>query len=72
MRKKPFDIYMKIFCYISILLVGLLSFSLVSYVLVKGAKNISWQLLSTSPSYLEERIGILPDIVNTIYLVIRL
>ncbi len=70
MRKKPFDIYMKIFCYISIILVGLLSFSLVSYVLVKGAKNISWQLLSTSPSYLEERIGILPDIVNTIYLVI--
>ena len=31
--------------------------------------NITWELLSTAPSYLEERIGILPDILNTLYLV---
>lgn len=43
---------------------------LISYVLVRGLPNISWELLSTSPSYLTERIGILPDILNTVYIVL--
>ena len=43
---------------------------LMGYVLVKGIPNISWELLSTKPSYLTERIGILPDILNTLYVVI--
>ncbi len=43
---------------------------LIIYVLAKGVPNLSWELVSTSPSYLNERIGILPDILNTIYLVI--
>ena len=43
---------------------------LFGYVLVKGLPNISWQLLSTKPSYLTERIGILPDILNTLYLLL--
>jgi phosphate transport system permease protein len=40
------------------------------YVLVNGLPNISWELLSTKPSYLTERIGILPDILNTLYIVL--
>lgn len=43
---------------------------LLIYVLAKGVPNISWELLTTKPSYLEERIGILPDILNTLYIVI--
>ena len=43
---------------------------LLSYVLIKGIPNITWELLSTKPSYLTERIGILPDILNTIYIVL--
>ena len=31
--------------------------------------NISWELLSTAPSYLSDRIGILPDILNTVYII---
>ena len=42
---------------------------LILYVLKKGIPNISFKLLSTSPSYLTESIGILPDILNTLYLV---
>ena len=41
-----------------------------AYVLIKGLPNISWELLSTKPSYLTERIGILPDILNTLYLLL--
>lgn len=43
---------------------------LVLYVLWKGIPNISWELLSTKPSYLSGRIGILPDILNTLYVVL--
>lgn len=47
-----------------------LTLFLLGYVLIKGIPNISWELLSTKPSYLTERIGILPDILNTVYIII--
>ena len=43
---------------------------LIGYVLYKGIPNLSWELVFTSPSYLEERIGILPDIMNTLYIML--
>lgn len=43
---------------------------MVGYVMVKGLPYITWELLSTKPSYLTEKIGILPDILNTVYIVI--
>ena len=48
---------------------GLVLF-LIIYVLVKGIPHITWDLLSTEPSYLSGSIGILPDILNTFYIVI--
>ena len=42
---------------------------LIVYVLAKGLANITWELLSTKPSYLRNRIGILPDILNTLYVI---
>ena len=47
-----------------------LTLFLLGYVLMKGMPNITWELLSTRPSYLSERIGILPDILNTVYIII--
>ena len=43
---------------------------LIIYVLVKGVPNLSWELLSTKPSYLEGTIGILPDIISTVCMVL--
>ena len=43
---------------------------LIAYVVVKGLPSVSWTLLSTAPSYLSDRIGILPDLLNTLYIVI--
>ena len=43
---------------------------LVVYVLAKGLPHITWKLLSTSPSYLSDEIGILPDLLNTLYIVL--
>ena len=43
---------------------------LLGYVLVRGIPHISWELLSTAPSVLADRDGILPDILNTVYIVL--
>ena len=51
------------------LYIGLMKF-MIGYVLYRGVPNISWKLVSTSPSYLDDNIGILPDILNTLYIVI--
>ena len=39
-------------------------------IFAKGIPNINWELLSTKPSYSADRIGILPDILNTIYILL--
>ena len=39
-----------------------LTLFLLGYVLYKGLPNITWEQLSTKPSYLTDRIGILPDL----------
>ena len=51
-------------------LTGILTLFLVGYVLIQGIPNINWEFLTTKPSYLTESIGILPDILNTLYIVI--
>ena len=43
---------------------------IVGYVLIQGIPNLSWEFISTKPSYLSGNIGILPDILNTVYIVI--
>ena len=47
-----------------------LTLLIAGYVLLKGIPNITWKFLSTKPSYLSGNIGILPDILNTVYIVI--
>ena len=53
----------------TIITVALALFILI-YVFAKGIPNINWDLLSTKPSYSADRIGILPDILNTIYILL--
>ena len=48
---------------------ALLLFMLV-FVMVKGIPHITWEFLSTKPSSLAGHIGILPDILNTVYVVL--
>ncbi len=60
-------------CALMLLATGLtmaLVLFLIGYVMARGLPNITWELLSTSPSYLSDRIGILPDILNTVYIVL--
>lgn len=52
----------------TVLTCGMMLF-LIGYVLLKGVPHLSWELVSTKPSYVSGRIGILPDILSTLYLV---
>lgn len=69
-KRKMYIVLMRGLMLISTVLTAALVIFLMGYVLVKGLPNISWELLSTKPSYLTERIGILPDILNTVYIVL--
>lgn len=69
-KRKAYNTAMKVFmCICTAITCALVAF-LIIYVLCQGIPNISWELLSTKPSYLSERIGILPDILNTLYIIL--
>lgn len=69
-KRKLYITLMHGFMLISTFITAALVVFLLGYVLVKGIPNISWELVSTKPSYLTDKIGILPDILNTVYIVI--
>ena len=68
--RRAYIITMKILMAIATVFTCAIVIFLIVYVMVKGIPNISWEMLSTKPSYLSNRIGILPDILNTLYIVI--
>ena len=43
---------------------------LIGYIFWRGLGHISWKLLSTQSSYLSDSIGILPNILNTLYIIL--
>ena len=69
-KRKAYIGVMKALMWIAAGLTCALVLFMIIYVLAKGIPNISWELLSTAPSYLDDRIGILPDILNTVYIVL--
>ena len=70
MKRKAYIWIMKILMWISVAITCGLVIFVIGFVLYKGVPNITWKLLSTKPSYLTKNIGILPDILNTFYIVI--
>ncbi len=43
---------------------------LIGYIFYRGLGNITWELLSTQTSYIKDTIGILPNILNTLYIIL--
>ena len=69
-KRKAYIGTMRFLMLASALLTCALVVFLIVYVMYKGIPNITWELLSTRPSYLAGTIGILPDILNTVYIII--
>ena len=69
-RRRAYAAVMRTLMTLATVVTGALVLFLIVYVLFKGIPNITWELLSTKPSYLSNTIGILPDLLNTVYIVI--
>ncbi|MCI6479446.1 MAG: phosphate ABC transporter permease PstA [Candidatus Treponema excrementipullorum] len=69
-RRKAYILILRLFMYGATILTAALVAFLIIYVFLKGIPHVTWQLLTTKPSYLTESIGILPDILNTVYIVL--
>ena len=70
MKRKIKIALLRALCIISAAFTCALVLFLTVYILAKGVPNISWELLTTKPSYLSGKIGILPDILNTVYIIV--
>jgi len=58
-----------IICFCALLTVSLLV-ALLGYILIKGLPHISWNFLTSKPSVIRDTIGILPNILNTLYMIV--
>ena len=69
-RRRLYDRTLTALLYFCALLTCALLVFLIGYIFLRGLPHVTWELLSTKPSYLRDSIGILPNIVNTVYLVL--
>ena len=68
-RRTTYNLLLKTLMIVSIIFTVVFIISLVSFILYKGIPEVSFDLLFSVPSYISEKIGILPDILNTIYVI---
>ncbi len=69
LQRKFYNNFLRIVMILSITLVAIFIVLFVGFILYKGLPQINWKLISTKPSYISESIGILPDILNTLYVI---
>lgn len=68
--RKIKDSILKLLMFLSAGLICSLLVGLIGYILYRGVPHISWMLVSTKPSLLQGTVGILPNILNTLYIII--
>ena len=69
-RRKLYKNFMRGCMLLCVSLTIALVFFLIAYILFRSIPYFSIDILTTKPSYLRGTIGVLPDILNTIYLVL--
>ena len=69
-RRRLYDRGLRILLYLCGFITCALLVLIIGYIFFRGISNITWELLSTQTSYIKDTIGILPNILNTLYLVV--
>lgn len=69
-KRKAYIVLMRSLMLFSVGITCALVIFMIIYVLVNGLPNITWKLLSGKPNYIDGNIGILPDILNTLYIIV--
>lgn len=68
--RRAYNTTMKVLLYLCAGVTCALLIFLIGYIFYRGLPNISWELLSTQSSYINDTIGILPNILNTLYIIL--
>ena len=69
-RRKTGNFIKMAFMYAATTIILLFLAFLIGYILFRGLPNITIQFLTSKPSLVRETIGILPNILNTIYIIL--
>lgn len=56
--------------YLSAGIIVLMLISIIGYILYRGIPNLSLEFLTTTPSLINDKTGILPNILNTVYIIL--
>ena len=70
LRRRAFVVLCKTGMYFAAGITAALLVFLIGYIFVKGLPNITWELLTTASSTLKGTTGILPNLVNTLYIIV--
>lgn len=70
MSRKAKCALLNILMYMSCAVVCSILFGIVSYIVYRGAGNVTVELITNKPSLLKGTVGILPNILNTLYIII--
>ena len=69
-RRRAYDLAMRSLVWLSALLTCALLVFLIGYIFYRGFPGVTWDFLSGTTSYIRDTIGILPNILNTLYIVL--
>jgi len=61
---------LNILMYLSAGIICLILLGLIGYILYRGLPHISFEFLTSKPSLIRETVGILPNILNTLYIIL--
>ncbi|MDY5613434.1 phosphate ABC transporter permease PstA [Dysosmobacter sp.] len=70
LRRRVYDRGLRSLLWLCAGLTCVLLIFLIGYIFYRGLGNISWELLTTQTSYIKDTIGILPNILNTLYIIL--
>ena len=68
--RKVKEAVIKFFMYAAAAIIILTLTSLIGYIVYRGVPKLTWELVSSKPSLIRDHAGILPNILNTLYIII--
>ena len=69
-RRRAYDLAMRALVWLSALLTCALLVFLIGYIFYRGVPGITWSLLTSQTSYIKNTVGILPNILDTLYIIV--
>lgn len=69
-NRKAKGLLLRMLTYLSAALIFVMLAGIIGYIMYRGIPGITWGFLTSKPSLINETIGILPNILNTLYIIV--